>query len=96
VAEVRERGDRELSDQRQRARQDLQGQLPELATGLAERILGRSLSGDHRRTVDDYVGSIDGDQQQGSHEDAGHTPSGPGGTTPATSGSGSRSAGEDG
>jgi F-type H+-transporting ATPase subunit b len=95
VASVRERGDQELADQRTRVRQELHGQLPELATGLAERILGRSLSGEHRGTVDEYVSSIDagsggGDGSRRSSSDGQDT------AKPAAAGSGSRAGAEDG
>lgn len=95
VASVRERGDQELADQRSRVRQDLHGQLPELATGLAERILGRSLSGEHGRTVDDYVSSIDagsGDGDGSRRSSAVEQDT----AKPAAAGSGSRAGAEDG
>lgn len=60
VATKREQGERELAQQRSRAREQVNAELPSMASTLAERILGRSLSDPaaRRATTDEYLASI--------------------------------------
>lgn len=64
VAEARERGERELAEQRSRVQSNLQGELPDLAGTLAQRILGRPLHDDAsvRATSEQYVSSLRGSE----------------------------------
>ena len=68
AASVREQGERQLTEQRSRVRDDVYTQLPDLAGTLAQRILGRPLSGSARQrsTTDEYLQSIDRSRTDGS------------------------------
>ena len=61
VAEIHRRGAEQLAAQREEAVRSLRAEVGGLSTQLAERVLGRSLSGDasHRSTVDGFLAELD-------------------------------------
>ena len=61
-ARIVQRGEEQLTVQRQQVVRELRGEIGTLATNLAERVVGESLSGDaaRQRTVDRFLDDLDG------------------------------------
>lgn len=61
VAEIHRRGEEQLAAQREEAVRSLRTEIGGLSTQLAERVLGRSLSGDgsHQSTVNSFLVGLD-------------------------------------
>ena len=64
VAEIHERGEAELAQQRAEAVQELRGQIGGLSTDLAGRILGRPVAHDDQNVVS-YLAELDERQTAG-------------------------------
>jgi F-type H+-transporting ATPase subunit b len=61
-ARIVQRGEEQLTVQRQQVVRELRGEIGSLATGLAERVVGESLANDatRQRTVDRFLDELDG------------------------------------
>lgn len=84
-ARIVQRGEEQLSVQRQQVVRDLRGEIGTLAVQLAERVVGESLADDPRRerTVDRFLDDLDGMARS---VPAGAPGAGDGSTGPAPSG----------
>lgn len=79
VARLRETGERDLAAQRDETMRQLRGDVGGLSTGLAERIVGRSLPGEvqQRSTVDRFLAELD--ERSGTSAATTHPSTGAGG-----------------
>jgi F-type H+-transporting ATPase subunit b len=85
-ARIVQRGEEQLTVQRQQVVRELRGEIGSLAVQLAERVVGESLAGDsgRQRTVDRFLDDLDGMARSvpvgGSGEPAADAPSATGST----------------